>query len=135
MNKHFPIWILTSLVLFIFIFNLFATYWHLYFLIWWLDIPVHMLGGAWVALMTLFLYYHTKYLRKKDHAALFAFVLAVATALVVGLMWEVYEFIIDRAMSVHDLQISDTLKDLCDDLFGGGAAALLFIKKGYNKHI
>lgn len=126
---------LAALVLFIFFFNLVATYLHLFFLIWWLDIPVHILGGLWVALTTLVVYYRSEYVARKDHSPLFAISVALCSALIIGLFWEVYEFVVDRAMATNDLQLGDTLKDLCDDLFGGALAAWIFVRKGYNKHI
>lgn len=132
-QKHFPLWIIPALVVFIFLVNLFATYFHLYFLIWWLDIPVHILGGLWVALLTLVLYYHSEYVSHKDHSPLFALAIAICSALIVGLMWEIYEFVVDRALEINDMQLGDSLKDLCDDLLGGIIAGVIFIKKGYNK--
>lgn len=135
MNKHFPVWILALLVLLIFGFNLFATYWHLYFLIWWLDIPVHMFGGACIALIALSFYFRPTSLGFQKYSSLSMFVYAITATLILGLGWEVYEFVFDRAMSVNDLQLGDTIKDICDDLFGAGVATLLFIKKGYNKNI
>ncbi len=135
MNKHFPIWFLALLILGIFFFNLLAGYLHLYFLIWWLDIPVHMLGGAWVALTTLVVYFRSQYIKRKDHNPLFVVMCAVSSTLVIGLGWEVYEFVVDRAMDINALQLSDTLKDLCDDLVGGLLATWIFIKRGYNKQI
>lgn len=135
MKSHFPLWALVLFGLSIFLFNLLATYWHLFFLIWWLDIPVHILSGAWVALVMLVLYYHADNVGRKDHTTLFVVLFALSSSLIIGLMWEVYEFVVDRAMAGSNLQLGDTLKDLCDDLVGGAAAAWIFIQNGYNKHI
>lgn len=133
--KHFPVWIIPVLVLCLFFFNLFATYFHLYFFIWWLDIPVHIFGGLWVGLLSLVLYYHSDYVPHKEHSVLLTIAIALSSALVIGLMWEIYEFVVDRAMEANEMQLGDALKDLCDDLLGGIIAAVIFIRKGYNKHI
>jgi hypothetical protein len=135
MHKHFPLWVLAALVVFIFTFNLVATYLHLFFLIWWLDIPVHILGGLWIALLSLVMYYRSHLVHRKDHSTAFAILVSLCVALLIGLLWEVYEFVIDRAMDARDLQLSDTLKDLCDDFLGGVIAAWIFVRNGYNKHI
>ena len=66
---------------------------------------------------------------------MFTVLFALSSAVIIGLLWEIYEFVIDRAMEIHDLQLGDTLKDLCDDLVGGALAAWIFIQNGYNKHI
>lgn len=132
MVRNFPIWRIVALGLAIFIFNLIATYWHLFFLVWWLDIPVHILSGMWVALLLLVIYYHTDHIGRKEHSVLFVTVFALCSSLVIGLLWEVYEFVIDRSVALGDLQLSDTLKDLCDDLLGGAIAAWLFVRFGRN---
>ena len=135
MKKHFPLSVLAFLGLAIFFFNLLATYWHLYFLIWWLDIPVHIFSGMWIALLSLSFYYRSNHAPHKEHSALFVVISAASSALVIGLAWEVYEFVVDRAMNANDVQLGDTLKDLCDDLLGGILAAWIFVRNGYNKHI
>jgi hypothetical protein len=134
MVRNFPIWRIAVLGLAIFAFNLIATYWHLFFLIWWLDIPVHILSGMWVALLFLALYYHADHIGRKEHSVFFVVVFALCSALVIGLLWEVYEFVIERSMDSGDVRLDDTLKDLCDDLIGGAIAAWLFVRYGYNKH-
>jgi hypothetical protein len=133
--KHLSIWVIAALGLFIFFFNLLATYWHLFFLIWWLDIPLHILGGMWVALSAFVIYYRSHYAGHKNHSALFVVSFAICTALSVGLLWELYEFVVDRAMATNDIQLADSLKDLFDDFLGGIVAAVIFLRKGYNKHI
>ncbi len=135
MNKHFPILVIPLLIVFICIANAIADYWHLYFYIWWLDIPMHMLGGFWVALTSLVLYYTFPEGKEKDRSMIFVYTLAIASALTIGLMWEIYEFSVDNIFSLALNKVGDTLKDLGDDFIGGVICATLFVMKGYNKKI
>ncbi len=136
MRKQFPPFALAALIALIFALEAIARYWHLYFEFWWLDIPMHFLGGLWVGLFTLEWYYRTLHLKKKDTSAFFVVTLAIATTLTVGLAWEVFELsaqtFIERA-DVHDL--ADTLGDLTNDFLGAVAAIGIFIRGRYNAYI
>jgi tellurite resistance protein TehA-like permease len=135
MNKRFPPMIILALIIFICIANGIADYWHLYFYIWWLDIPMHILGGFWVALTSLAIYYAFRGRNENDHSTVFVYALAIASALLVGLVWEVFEFSVDSIVSEFVTKPADIIKDLIDDLIGGVLAAVLFASKGYNKKI
>jgi hypothetical protein len=135
MNKRFPSSVILTLIIFIFIVNAVADYWHLYFYIWWLDIPMHILGGFWVALTSLAIYYALPERREKDCSSMFVYALSIASALLIGLIWEVFEFSVDIILSSFVTKSADILKDLGDDLVGGLLGAVLFITKGYNKKI
>ena len=122
------------LLLFIATINAIANYWHLYFHLPWLDIPMHVLGGLWVAFFSLAWYYHTPLIHPKDRSTLFVIMFATSTTMIIGLCWELFEFsaqtLIERA-DVHNL--GDTLFDLVNDLVGALLATALFIRMGYNK--
>jgi hypothetical protein len=135
MNKRFPVVIIPILIIFIAIANATADYWHLYFYIWWLDIPMHILGGFWVALTSLVFYYAFPEGKEKERSVIFVYALAIASVLTIGLMWEIYEFSVDSMFSLALNQVGDTLKDLSDDFVGGVIGATLFIWRGYNKKI
>ena len=135
MNKRFPIVVIPVLIACLFVANAIADYWHLYFYIWWLDIPMHILGGFWVALTSLVLYYTFSGHKEKDRSVIFVWSLAIASALSIGLIWEIYEFSVDKIFSAFDVKVADTLKDLGDDFIGGVLGAALFIIRGYNKKI
>lgn len=133
MTRPFPVWILAVAILFIFALQVVATYWHLYFYIWWLDIPVHVVGGVWIALTFLSSYYASSRMTEKEHSSLFVVVFAVALTMTIGLFWEIYEFGVDHAVGDSGLGLTDTLKDLSDDLLGALIAAWIFIRFGYNE--
>ena len=133
MTPRFPLPILAGIVFFIFLSQVIAVYWHLYFQYWWLDIPMHIIGGFWIGLFGLTVYYASSSTPEKEHSTLFVFALAIALTLVVGLVWEIYEFGVDHAVGDTGNSLADTLKDLSDDLIGAVLAGALFIRGGYNK--
>ncbi len=128
-------WALVCLIFFIWGVNTIADTTHLYYLLWWFDIPMHMLGGLWVGLTALVIYYHTGWIKRKDRSLSFVVAFTLATTMVIGLLWEVFEFSVEHFVKLNDNGLLDTLKDLVDDLVGASIAALVFIKKGYNKII
>lgn len=132
MTRRFPQWILVALIFFIFLAQIIVDYWHLYFFIWWLDIPMHILGGFWVALFMLVSYYASPRIKEKNHSTAFVIAFAVAVTLSVGLFWEIYEFGVSHAVGDSGSGLADTLKDLTDDLIGALLAAWLFIRFEYN---
>jgi succinate dehydrogenase hydrophobic anchor subunit len=136
MQKHFPTMHLLALLCLIAIVNAAAVYWHLYFYLWWLDIPMHVLGGLWVALFALAWYYRSPYPKQKESSPLFVMMFAVAVTMVVGVGWELFELsaqtFIERA-DVHDL--ADTLGDLVNDFIGAVLAISVFVRMGYNRKI
>jgi hypothetical protein len=96
---------------------------------------MHILGGFWVALTSLAIYYALPKCDEKDCSTMFIFSLAIASALLVGLIWEVFEFSVDSIVSSFVTKPADIIKDLADDLVGGLLGAVLFITKEYNKKI
>ncbi len=94
---------------------------------------MHILGGFWVGLVTLILYFRFTPKKYLDHSVIFTFLLTITAALAVGLMWEIFEYAIDRIVAAFAVQLGDTLKDLCNDLTGGLLAALVFVHFGFNK--
>ena len=96
---------------------------------------MHIMGGLWVALMSLVIYYHTDYFKRKDRSVAFVISFALATTMIIGLFWEVFEFSVEHFVKLNDNGLLDTLKDLVDDLIGASIATAIFIKRGYNKSI
>lgn len=135
MVRHFPPSILVVLIFLLLFLQIAATFWHLFFYIWWLDIPMHVLGGLWIALFVLSSYYSSLRVTEKISAPVFVLALAVAATLALGLFWEIYEFAVDHAVGDTGVGLADTLKDLADDLVGALLGAWLFMRFGYNKSL
>ena len=99
-------------------------YWHYK----WLDIPMHFLGGVWVGLAALWLWYYSGYGRKGDVAPHRPWIVALAGGFAFGVLWECYDFLVWNfgagAFPVNYLQ--DTALDIVMDLIGAFTAFLLF---------
>lgn len=111
-----------GLILFIFIANLLALEFDWYFHIWWLDMPMHFLGGAWLACATVWV------MARIGHPGpglppvrAGAVLLAV---FVVGALWEVFEFGVDTfvRVAINSHNLVDTASDLFFDMAGGVSA-------------
>jgi hypothetical protein len=124
--------LIVGLLFFIGAVNAAALYWHLYFFLPWLDIPMHLLGGLWVGLFALYWYYHIKR-GDKDRSALFVAVFSVAVTMTIGLLWELFEFNLDTIIGFSNHDLADTLADLSNDFLGSTLAAWIFLAKRYNR--
>jgi len=123
-RKKFP----KSLLLLIFliaIINTLAVMFSWYWRIPWLDMPMHFLGGLFVGSVALWFYSQNverRYFR--------AFPVSIGAVLIVGGLWEVFEFSVDTIVSVSEQNgISDTLSDIIFDIIGGTMAVVYFIFK------
>lgn len=135
MVKKFPIWVLALIVIIVAIMNGAANYWHLYFYIWWLDIPMHLIGGFWVGLTALVIYFSEKHTLPTNGSWGTVFAVALGATLVVGIGWEVFEWSVDWINGMVHLDVTDTLADIGNDFIGAIIATVLFTWKGYNTRI
>lgn len=115
---------------------------HWYDFIWWLDDLMHLLGGAWVAL--LFFYLFSKTHPPLDLSYRFpAFILALGFVALIGVLWEFYEYLADvYILKVHPLTyapnpntLPDTMADLVIDLIGGTATSVVILSLAGKKFI
>lgn len=130
-STKFLFWALFSILLVHFM----ALSFNIYSSIWWFDIPMHFMGGAWVAL--LFFRIFIDIIDKKSLYSLFEIsklvILAIAFAVMIGVFWEFFEFIASRIFNMY-LQgdLIDTMTDLLMDTIGGlfsGVIGALLLKK------
>ena len=110
------------LVIFIFLANLAAMSFYWYSSVWWLDMPMHFMGG--VLLFNLFLFvFYDKFLMMPFYKKL---LLSLSAVLVAGVGWEIFEILQDRFITASSFNAPDTFSDIFFDLFGGATAFLLF---------
>ncbi len=84
----------------------------LYWVYLWLDIPMHALGGVSVALG-----YQSRFMLSRAQPLLsFGFFATLCAVLVVGLTWEVYEYIVGPILPGYAI---DTAIDIVMDILGG----------------
>ncbi|MCK5095952.1 MAG: hypothetical protein KAR24_01215 [Candidatus Pacebacteria bacterium] len=133
-------WIFLFLcVIFVTVFwiNAFALKNFLYWELPWLDIPMHFLGGFWLGLSALWLYYLSGFYKKisDEHRKKgYVWLLALTSALVLGSVWEIYEFGMDIIADKTDrYDALDTLSDLFFDAVGGTLATFMFITGNSHK--
>lgn len=127
------LFILATLVCLIVVMHLAATALHLYWTIWWYDIIVHFLGGAFAGLLILWLRFFSGYFGSPlipSKMQLLCFV-ALAT-LAVGVGWEVFERVLGHTWSVEGYWL-DTILDVILDLLGS-IIAFLFFRSRYMVH-
>lgn len=117
--KHITISVLYLFILFCLSVFVFEPA-HLYYEIWWLDIPMHVMGGFGVAsLVGAILSYRGK---KVSYKRLFLGYLTVA------LVWEIYEYVNALPSLLMWGGWFDTGKDLIDGAIGM-SIAYLFVRK------
>lgn len=85
----------------------------LYFEFPWLDIPMHLLGGAIIALIFLLLHVYIPQLSRYS-----GFFPALMFVLLVGLLWELFEIYIGIPLIEGNFEL-DMIADLINDLIGG----------------
>ncbi len=122
---------LAIIVSFIFAVNLLAMKFYWYYTIWWFDMPMHFSGGFFIGLLSLTVYisYFLKKNREFDPKSII--LISFLSALIVGVLWELFEFSLDTFINFRLQDIWDTLSDISFDLAGSLVAGLYFLR--YNK--
>ena len=137
MNKQsFPKALLLFIVI-IAVANAFAEHFFLYWRLPWLDMVMHFLGGIWIGLTVLWIYYLSdkfKDIPENRRKASYVYLLAGIVTLVIGIFWEIFEFNIDFFITFNEFNgFYDTISDI---LFAVGGAILsvrYFVYKEYYK--
>lgn len=107
---------------------------------WWVANVLHFLSGIYAFFFVRSCYYLTEKRHRTTTAFLFKIIIFVGGALILGVIWEWYEFIFTfkyGALARSQLSVTtyiDTMTDLMFDLFGALLAGVyLIIKNGKNK--
>ncbi len=127
----------TWLLYLVLMLHLLALQYYLYWVYWWYDIPMHFLGGAWVGGMAVLSW--TRFRNKKflQGKALHArpclavsglFFVGVGAVLMVGGLWELFEFSLDTFIILQKNDILDTISDMGMNV-AGALSAVLFITR------
>ena len=113
------------LILFILIINFLANKFYWYSSIWYFDMLMHFLGGFWVGLA----YFYLFSTKGKPFDFTQTTYTAIIAVLLVGLSWEIFEFLVDKTIAQNGFNFLDTTSDLLFDLAGGGTAVFYFFKR------
>jgi hypothetical protein len=122
--QHKLMFRLAILIFIIFGVNFLATKFFWYNIVWWFDMPMHALGGLWVALASLFVYLgrykkHEQVVHPKE-----MIIIGLIGVLFIGGLWEVFEFVVQAITHVALANPIDSLSDICFDLVGGIGGSL-----------
>ena len=96
---------LSFLIFCILVLNLVAIKFYWYFTIRWFDMPMHFLGGLWLSSAIIWFF------RKLD-LSLKSIFYTLAGVLLIGILWEVYEILINNNFAQNPFDLPDTLSDL-----------------------
>jgi len=133
----FSLKFILGFLIFILLVHTLATVKFWYWTIWWFDIPMHFLGGVWVALA--FITLNSKLRIKNSEFAvklpnyLITILITLSFVALIGVLWEFAEFLFDFFISLEghakivQQDVADTLGELFFDLLGGLTAAIAFI--------
>lgn len=95
-------------------------YW--YSSIWWFDMPMHFLGGFWVGLLFLLMFPLRNFSTKQIFEAIFG-------VLFIGILWEIFEIVVNDYTIQMPFNTLDTVSDICFDLAGSIFSVLYFYKR------
>jgi len=124
-KKNFSL-LLVLLIYFIFLSDVIANHFFLYWRFWWFDMLMHFLGGLWIAWLGYYLFSLSNYLPKifKRYSI---FIITFFSVLIIGVLWEIFEYITKVSLR-QDNYILDTYLDLLMDTLGWGLAYVLLLK-------
>jgi hypothetical protein len=105
---------------------------YFYWMYWWYDIMMHFLGGFLVAGIALWVF--VRFSKGDARDARRAFYVAIATGIVVGILWEYFEFIFKLPQPGVTNIVADTTLDLVMDIIGASAVWIVLRKMFFSKH-
>lgn len=98
----------------------------MYYIIPWLDIPMHIWGGFLFGTMFVYVY---EYINRDKLSERINLKHLLVFVFLIGVIWELYEYVFDVIGHREWRGLPDSLKDLFDDLLGACLAYLFISKK------
>ncbi|PIP69199.1 hypothetical protein CO033_01090 [Candidatus Nomurabacteria bacterium CG_4_9_14_0_2_um_filter_32_10] len=112
---------LILIIFLIFLLNYLAMEFYWYSSIWYLDMPMHFLGGFWLGLIVIYLFF----LKDDVFKSIFKILFFVSS---IGIGWEIFEIVVNNYVTQNYFNYLDTISDIFFDLSGGLFAILYFLK-------
>ncbi len=133
MNKKLLVYA-CFLILFLWLVNTLANQFFWYSAMWWFDIPMHFLGGAFLSVFAGSVFFTRLLpLRKREQV-----VMILLFVLVIGICWEFFEYCVQWIVKDGPqlANIPDSIKDIFMDIIGGSVASLFVLArlKRYNRN-
>jgi hypothetical protein len=105
--------------------NLFAGFFHLYYILWWFDMPMHLLGGVVVGMGFLTVPFFARFLPRYEKKTLAWALSGILFVFVVGFLWELFEYVVQAYTHADLANVLDSFSDLCFDIAGGALVMML----------
>jgi hypothetical protein len=98
--------------------------------IFWLDMPMHFLGGMAIAMSSFYFLKYAEVSSKQVGIKLLTLLLILALTALAAIAWEILEFGMDRIFSTTlQPSVYDTMKDLAFGLIGGAVVGIVALRK------
>jgi hypothetical protein len=115
-------------ILFIAIFHYMAIKYSWYWTYKWMDIPVHIVGGFWVSLTSLWVALKIKHIDNINGYKKKALLIMLSSVFIIAILWEIFELVF-KVTSLNSINYwQDTLGDIFNSFIGGVLSFLYFIK-------
>jgi hypothetical protein len=124
LNKREILYLSLGLAILIAVIHNKAMELHLFWTYPWLDLFLHFLGGLWLSITSLWLFFFSGLFKLKINKKNI-FLVAFLSILIVGLSWEVFEIAIGLSFGEPNF-ITDTISDIAMDFLGAFLAYKLF---------
>lgn len=120
--------LIIGLLTFILVVHILASIYHWYWVYPWFDMPMHFLGGFWLAMLFFYFKPSFEFQNPKFNKlpnCLITVIIVLGFVALVGVLWEFFEFLCDAFiaangyMEASQLGVGDTIGDLFFDLLGG----------------
>lgn len=108
------------------ILNYYAFQFFWYWKFWWFDMIMHTLGGIWVGSFALWFYFFRKPTDDPSPSKAFIFSISLAAISIIGVVWELFEFSVDKFITLSRHDPVDTASDLFFDVLGSIFAVFIF---------
>lgn len=117
------------LAAFIAAFNQIALSFHLFFQVWWADVALHFLGGAFIGLAAAWLVFFSGYFPNVSKTPRAFFLTIIASTIIVGIGWEFFEYLMRFPREANYRM--DTFEDLAMDTLGAFLVHSYAVMRGW----
>ena len=116
-----------------------ATVFFFYWTVYEFDSLMHFLGGVWVSLTTLWLYFFSDIFSPSRRRGVNFLIVSLLSIVVIGLFWEVFELLFGITTTSSPEYVYDTTLDLIMDTLGAICACMyayiVEIEQNHNKEL
>ncbi|MEX0932373.1 MAG: hypothetical protein WDZ61_00565 [Parcubacteria group bacterium] len=123
-----------ALILALGILHFSAIFFYFYWTLWWFDTMMHFLGGLSIGMFIIWVSSKAGFLGVGIPPRGRAMTVVLILIAVIGVGWEVFEYIFNIAKSTEDSYVLDTIADLVADMVGGFTAVIVGRKGLFYKY-